>query len=77
MLDRFIFNGKKNYSDLGLLVKSSINIPITQEKVTDEEVEGRNGTLTVATGVYPNKILDIEVGLEDNSEFWKIGRAHV
>ena len=28
-------------------------------------------TLTISTGAYPNKTLDIEVGLEDNSEFWK------
>lgn len=71
MLNRFIFNGKKNYSDLGLLVKSPINIPITQEIISGEPVEGRNGSLTIATGAYPDKTLDIEVGLEDNSEFWK------
>lgn len=71
MLDRFHFNYKKNYSDLKLLVKSTINFPLSNEEVESVEVEGRNGSLTINKGTYKDKLIDLDIAVLATTDFWE------
>lgn len=70
MLDRFYFNGKKNYSDLKVLVKSTISFPLSNEEIEDVPVDGRSGNLTIKKGTYPDKVIPVEISVLSTTDFW-------
>lgn len=57
-----IFNNKHSYEDLDLLLETPI-LPSSNEDVEEVEVEGRNGTLTIKKGTYPNKEIPLSLSL--------------
>lgn len=58
-----IFNNKSSYEDLELLLDTP-SIPTSNEDVEEVEVEGRNGTVTIKKGTYPNKIIPLKFTLK-------------
>lgn len=58
-----IFNNKSSYEDLELLLETP-SIPTSNEDVEEVEVEGRNGTVTIKKGTYPNKIIPLKFTLK-------------
>lgn len=58
-----LFNNKNSYEDLGLLLETP-SIPTSNEDVEEVEVEGRNGTVTIKKGTYPNKIIPLNFTLK-------------
>lgn len=56
MKNYIIFNNQHSYDDLDLLLEK-LSIPIINENVENVEVEGRNGTLTIKGGGYPDRII--------------------
>lgn len=71
MLDRFYFNGKKNFSDLKVLVKSTISFPLSNEEIEDIPVDGRSDNLTIKKGTYPDKIIPVEISVLATIDFWE------
>lgn len=70
-----IFNNKHSYEDLELLLETPI-LPSSNEDTEEVEVEGRNGTLTIKKGTYPNKKVTLSFSLlrganEDIVDFYE------
>jgi len=69
-MNYLIFNNKNSYSDLGLVFKESISIPISNENVREVKVEGRSGTLTEKLGTYDDKHIEVNFTSIPNSNLY-------
>lgn len=70
-----IFNNKHSHEDLELLLDTPI-LPSSNEDIEEVEVEGRNGTITIKKGTYPNKVIPLSFSLlrggnEDIVDFYE------
>lgn len=59
-------NNKHSYDDLELFLEA-IELPSSNEETEEIEVEGRNGSLTIKKGNYPDKVIDAKFMLKRNS----------
>lgn len=70
MFDKFIFNKRNSFDDMGLAVLKGVEDPITEEEVENIPVERRkNGSLTRRTGNYKDLIVTRTVKLLDMEDY--------
>lgn len=70
-MNYLLFNNKNSYSDLGLVFKESIPIPICNENIREFKVEGRSGTLTEKLGTYDNKKIEVRFTLLPSNNLYE------
>ena len=62
MKNYIIYNNIHSFEDLNVLV-DALSIPTINEEVENIEVEGRNGTLTVRYGNYPDRPIPFKIAI--------------
>ncbi|WP_270647500.1 distal tail protein Dit [Paeniclostridium hominis] len=70
MLSYIFFNNKNSYKDLNLAITNISSLPIPTEKTEEIEVEDRNGSLTVKTGVYEDLKFEIKFRITKHKNDW-------
>ena len=67
MKNYIIYNNIHSFEDLNVLV-DALSIPTINEEVENIEVEGRNGTLTVRYGNYPDRPIPFKMAIFRGNE---------
>lgn len=59
----------KNFNDLGIVVESTPKLSKAKKRISQFEVEGRNGFLSIDEGTYEAFSLSIECHAKENADF--------